>query len=279
MNWAGAETPDLSDPVFTLLRDLIQERTGLYYSHERRELLADKLAAPLLARNLPSFLDYYYYLKYDVDAAAEWGRVLDALSVPETYFWREFDQVRALVEEVVPAYFATRGATPLRIWCAACATGEEPLSIAMALQEAGAFALGRIEIIGSDGSAAAIARARAGVYRDRSFRSLPAPLLKYFTAAPGGRQIDPAIHERVQWRVANLLQPADVTELARAPVIFCRNVLIYFSSRAIRELIRLFHAQMGPPGYLFVGAAESLLQVSNDFELCEIGGTFVYRKC
>src|SRR5690606_27489108 len=124
-----------------------------------------------IQRGCQTYLDYYYILKYDENADGEWRRVMDAFSVQETYFWREVDQVQSLVEHVVPAWFK-RTTEPLRIWSAACATGEEPYSIAMALHEGG-WDGHPIEIIASDGSEAALAKARSGVCRDRSFRSLP----------------------------------------------------------------------------------------------------------
>src|ERR1041385_5021032 len=136
---ANADTLGLSDSAFALLRDLIQERTGLFYDNGKSDMLIDKLAPLVIERGFSSFLDYYYLLKYDAEANEEWKRVADALSVQETFFWREVDQVRAVVEHIVPEHFATPRAQPLRIWSAACATGEEPLSLAMALTEAGWF--------------------------------------------------------------------------------------------------------------------------------------------
>src|ERR671921_2737129 len=120
-----------------LLRDLIHERTGLFFDNGKGDILADKLSPLVIERGFTSLLDYYYLLKYDEAAQDEWLSVMNALSVPETYFWRELDQVRALVEWVVPRWFDAPGAGPLKIWSAACATGEEPLTIAMALEEAG----------------------------------------------------------------------------------------------------------------------------------------------
>ncbi|HVF88656.1 MAG TPA: CheR family methyltransferase, partial [Blastocatellia bacterium] len=134
-----AETLGLSDSAFALLRDLIHERIGLFYENGKSDLLSDKLSPLVIERGFSSFLDYYYLLKYDAGAEREWKRVMDALSVQETFFWREMDQVRALVEVIVPEFFSARRAQTLRIWSAASATGEEPLSIAIALNEAGWF--------------------------------------------------------------------------------------------------------------------------------------------
>jgi chemotaxis protein methyltransferase CheR len=204
---------------------------------------------------------------------------MDALSVQETFFWREMDQIRALVDVIVPQYFSTSRAQTLRIWSAACATGEEPLSIAMALNEAGWFDRAAIEIQASDASPSAIEKARRGVYRERSFRSLPPGLReKYFSQAQGGSRVEPSIHARINWATANLIDEGEVASLAAASVIFCRNVFIYFSEDTIRKTVRLFAEWIREPGYLFVAASESLLRLTTQFRFQEIGGAFVYVK-
>jgi chemotaxis protein methyltransferase CheR len=273
----GASEPDLPASVFVILRDLIHERLGIYFDEAKRGLLAEKLEAHVGDRGLNSFLDYYYLLKYGPDAEEEWPHVIDALSVQETYFWREIGQIRTLVDRLLPRYAAEFPSRPVSIWSAACATGEEPLSIAMALSEAGWFDRLPIHIYGTDASPAALEKARRGVYRDRSFRALPADLReKYFSDMTGGRRIAPELHARVRWGRANLMDPLSTAPYAVSPVIFCRNVFIYFSERAIARTVRHFAESMQRPGYLFVGAAESLLKLSNDFELEEAEGGFVY---
>ena len=112
---SDAETLGLRTAAVLLLRDLVHERTGLHYEDHRTETMADRLAPLVLARGFTSFLDYYYFLKYDAAAADEWVPVLDALSVNETYFWREVDQLRAVVDEIVPALVRKR--RHVRIWC------------------------------------------------------------------------------------------------------------------------------------------------------------------
>lgn len=269
----------LSDNVFLLLRDLIHERTGVNYEYAKRDILADKLLPRISERGLDSFLDYYYLLKYDASASEEWKKVMDAIAVPETYFWREFDQIQALVNVLVPQYFAGNSSQPLRIWSAACSTGEEPLSVAMALNEQSWFWKVPIEIYASDASSSAIAKARAGLYRERSFRTLPPALKeKYFREENGFWRVAPEIHARVKWTTANLLEESEVVPLAKASVIFCRNVFIYFSEKTIRKTARLFFDAMPSPGYLFVGASESLLKLATEFEFREIDGAFVYLK-
>lgn len=265
------------DPVPTLLRDLVHERMGVYFENSRLDTLLEKLGDRALAHRCTSFLDYYYILKYEEKGQSEWLRVMDAFSVQETYFWREYDQIAALVNVVVPAWFKNnRG--PLRIWSAACATGEEPYSLAIALKEAG-FGDHPIEINASDASESALAKARAGIYRERSFRALPFHLReKYFTAAPNGLQISADIASRVRFHWANLVSPEQTRDLASSFVIFCRNVFIYFSPAAIKRAVENFADNMPPEGHLFIGASESLLKITPRFELREMNNAFVYTR-
>ncbi|MGB3205361.1 MAG: protein-glutamate O-methyltransferase CheR [Crinalium sp.] len=267
----------LADSTFILLRDLIHEHIGVSYESDKRELLADKLLPRVIERGFSSYLDYYYLLKYDDKADTEWRYLIDALSVQETFFWREFDQVNALVEAIAPQHLANSPYQPLRIWSAACATGEEPLTIAMALNEAGWFQKMAIEIYASDASHSAIAKAESGLYRDRAFRSLSPQLkTKYFQDEAGLARISPEIHNRIKWSCANLVSQTDVQKFPQMSVIFCRNVFIYFSEPAIRKTLKLFLPKLLTPGYLFVGASESLLKLTNALELQEMAGAFVY---
>lgn len=275
------ENLGLSETGLPLLRDLIHERTGLHYDDGRREILADRLAPLVLARGFRSFLDFYYLLKYDArSASSEWLDVMNALSVQETYFWREMDQVRALVCSVMPVVARAAGRSPIRIWSAPCATGEEPLTIAMALEEAGWFNRAHIEIHGSDGSTAAIGKAQLGRYRPRSLRALPQPLVeKYFVEQDGSFTPVPSLRARVlSWSVVNLMCADEVGRLAGSPVIFCRNAFIYFSPESVKQVVNVFADHMPTPGYLFVGASESLVKVTDRFMLDDIDRAFVYVK-
>ena len=271
----------LPDTHYVLLRDLIVERTGVLYDEAKRSLLVDKLSAVVMENDLTSFLDYYYLLRYDENAEQHWSELLNRLSVPETYFWRQAEQIEALASIVAPLHFATTPSRPLRIWSAACCTGEEPLSIAIALAENGLLGRMPIEIAATDGSAMMVERARGSLYGERSFRQLPPALKeKYFEEdAAGGkwRPID-CVRRAVTWSVVNLARPDEVAPFAAAEVIFCRNVFIYFSDEAIRRVVRVFSDRMPGDGYLFLGAAESLTRLGVDLELTEIGPAFAYVK-
>ena len=140
---SGADVLGFSESAFELLRDLIAQRTGVHFSNDKRDLLADKLADLLAERGMTSYLDLYYLLRYDADAARHWGALADRLAVPETYFWRQPDQILALTRVLAPRHFERNPAAPFRIWSAACCSGEEPLSIAIAIASASLWNLTR----------------------------------------------------------------------------------------------------------------------------------------
>lgn len=259
-----------------LVRELIHERTGLFYGEERVDQMADRLAPLVANRGFDSFLDYYYFLKYDATAAAEWVRVMDALAVPETYFWREIDQLEALVNTIIPA-LARRLTRPVRVWCVPCASGEEPLTLAMLLEQRGAGM--RVEIEASDASQAALDLAANGLYRERAFRTLPAHLRERYFVPEGTRwRVASALTARISWSRVNLADTTEVMRRASADVILCRNVFIYFSEQAIRRVVDTFARAMPTPAYLCVGAAESLLRITDQFELEQVDDAFVYVK-
>ena len=274
-----AQNLALPEGTTTLIRTLINERTGMSFDNGKSDLLIDKLSPLVIERGFTSYLDYYYLLKYDATSKAEWQNVINALSVQETYFWREIDQIKALVQTLLPQWLDRKRDSRLRIWSAACATGEEPLTIAMALDEAGWFERVPIEIFATDASSKALARAEQGIYRERAFRNLP-PYLRerYFEPEGSESRVKSELHSRIKWDNANLMDESQIAPLAVADFIFCRNVFIYFSESAIARVVRSFSRFIRPPGYLFVGAAESLLRLTTDFTLTEIDDAFVYVK-
>ncbi|HXU77958.1 MAG TPA: protein-glutamate O-methyltransferase CheR [Methylomirabilota bacterium] len=272
---AGPKPLRVPEGIPRLLRDLIHDRTGLFFEDTQMGFLIEKLEPTAQGRGFGSFLEYYYALKDNQHG--EWDRAWEALSVQETYFWREMSQVNALVEVIVPDWFR-KSILQFRIWSAACATGEEPYTIAMALAEAG-FGSHPIEIVGSDASPSALEKARRGVYREKSFRALPPALRqKYFTPVAGGWKLAEEIMRRVQFKRVNLFEPGEIAPIARVNAIFCRNVFIYFSPHSIRQTVAMMASKMPAGGHLFVGASESLLRMTTDFELKEIANALVYSR-
>ena len=275
-----ADSLGLRSTTAALLRDLVHDRLGLFYGEGRLDSLADRLAPRVAACGFDAFLDYYYFLKYDPRGSEEWHHVMDALSVPETYFWREVDQMQAIVDRIVPELVASLAGRVLRIWSVPCASGEEPLTLAMLLEQCGWFQRAPIEVHAGDASPAALRRATQGIFRDRALRLLPdAFKRRYFRAIDGGWRVDEQLHARVRsWNQLNLASPDDLAALRHSHIVFCRNVFIYFSDDVVRRVADQLADVLPSPAYLCIGASESLLRLSQRFDLEEVDGAFVYVK-
>jgi chemotaxis protein methyltransferase CheR len=260
-----------------LLRDLIHANAGIYFDESNFYLMIDKLTPLMESLKSRSLLDFYFFLKQRPHFSDDWRRVIDALSVQETYFCREMDQIDSLVNVIVPKWFEQTN-TLLRIWVAACASGEEAFTIAIALEEAG-FGRHPIQIVASDASQAALEKARAGMFRERAFRNTPPEIRsRYFKQGRDHWVLSPTIMSRVRFERVNVIMPSETAELASSPVIFCRNVFIYFSDEVIARTVRTFAERMPVGGNLCVGASESLLRLTHDFDLQQIGNAFVYVR-
>jgi chemotaxis protein methyltransferase CheR len=264
----------LTPQVFTILSGLIEDRSGLHYTPDDRELLAEKISPRAVDAGFTSLLDYYYFLRYDPGAQAELDALVEALCVHESYFFREADALRVTLDELI-APAALAGRRP-RVWCAAAANGEEPLTIAMMLADRGL--LGSVELVASDVSARALANARRGAYGPRSIRALPAGVLGRWLFPEGnGVVAHRALGEAIDWRRVNLVDDAAVRALGHFDVVFCRNVLIYFSDDTTRRIASRLAGSLAPGGCLLVGASESLLRFGTALACEERGGIFLYR--
>jgi chemotaxis protein methyltransferase CheR len=273
-----SETLALPDNAFSILRDLIMERTGIYYEDSRKDMLADKLSNRVLECGFNSFLDYYYLLKYD-NNESEWDKVIDQITIKETYFWREHEHLEILNSVIIPEFFNANPGKVCRIWCAACSTGEEPLSILMALDHSGWLGKERFEILATDISRDALEKARKGLYRERSLRMLPPEMReRYFSQEDNMWRIDPEIQRMIRWKTLNLLDDGESSLVPVQNIIFCRNVFIYFKEPAIKKVTESFFMKLTTPGFLFIGITESLFRITGIFELAELGKTFIYKK-
>ncbi len=267
---------ELTPPVFSILSSLIEERIGLSYRIDDQPLLAGKLSLRASELGFDSLLDYYYFLRYDPGSEREFDTLADSLVVNETYFFREFDALVVLVKQLV-APLVQQGRRP-RIWCAACSTGEEPLTLAMLLMEE--RLLEHVELVATDLSHSALARARSGQHGKRSLRQLPAPELarKWLDSGEQGVQVHPDLQRAVRWQRLNLLDQAGIQALGRFNFILCRNVLIYFKDDVAKKVVHSLTEQIEPNGSLLIGVSESLLRFGTSLRCEERSGVFLYRR-
>jgi chemotaxis protein methyltransferase CheR len=197
--------------------------------------------------------------------------------VGETYLFRELPSLRVLVDhEIVPR---TLRQSPVRVWSAGCATGEEPATLAVLLAEL--HCLDRVDLCASDVSAAALARARTGGFPSHALRlpALPDLAQRWLSVLPDGSiQLAPELLARVRWQAVNLLDAPAVRALGAFDAIVCRNVFIYLGERATRTVMTHLTEALRPGGVLLVGVSESLQRFTPALTCEEHDGTFYYRK-
>jgi|HubBroStandDraft_2_1064218.scaffolds.fasta_scaffold33211_2 chemotaxis protein methyltransferase CheR len=265
----------LSPSLFAILSGLVEERTGIHYDAQDNAIFSSKLVARALEAGFESPLDYYYYLRYDDSDRREFDALTDSLVVNETYFFREVGPLHVVCDDVLRAAI-DRGARP-RVWCAASSTGEEPLTLAMLLAERGL--LGHVEIIASDISPRALARAKEGVYGGRSLRAISNDAqARWFDESGEKALVRREVRDAINWRRINLMDRAAIGAIGAFDVILCRNVLIYFSETSVRHVAETLAMALREGGRLLVGASESLLRFGTLLVCEERGGSFFYKK-
>jgi len=275
------ETIELPEAIFRLLRDLIKDYCGIYFDDSSRYILERRLANRLRLQHMRDFREYYRYLMYDKRRDDELAAIIDILTVNETYFFREQNQLKAFIDEIIPEiYERNKEKKRIRIWSAGCSTGEEPYTIAILVLEKGIPDNWDIDIVASDINQRVLQVARKGVYKKNSFRTTNNYfLLKYFEEEQGGNfKISDAVKNVVNFSYLNILDPFKVKFVGQVDVIFCRNVFIYFDNAVRKRVVKNFYDRLVEGGYLLLGHAESLMNISTAFTLKHLKNDMVYQK-
>ena len=269
----------LPDDTYRLIRDLIADYCGVFYDDDSRYIFERRLNRRLSLKGMNDFRDYYRYLLYNHDREEEMSSLVDILTVNETYFFREKRQFDALVEEIVPE-MVRDGRERIRIWSAGCASGEEPYTIAMyVLENPRVFSGMKVEILGSDINKRVLHKARNGVFTQNSFRATDQRYIhKYFDQEGKDFRISDKVRELVDFSHMNLLDPIKAASVGEMDIIFCRNVMIYFHPQAKHGVVDIFHTRLREGGYLLLGHAESLINISSSFALKHLKNDMVYQK-
>jgi chemotaxis protein methyltransferase CheR len=266
-------TPAIADPV--RFRSWIARRLGLNFDDGKLGFLADILVrrAHDAGRDAESYLDRLESASADTELRGLVGE----LTVPETYFFRHVEQFRAFSGAALAAAIAR--AAPIRILSAGCASGEEPYTLAMCVREQGLDPARGVSIVAVDINPEVLGKARRGLYSPWSLRETPAEMQRrWFQASGRDFEIDPEIRAAVSFREANLTdERSDLWAAGSYDVIFCRNVLMYFTPDAAQAVVSRFTRALVPGGHLFLGHAETLRGLSSAYHLCHTHGTFYYQ--
>jgi len=274
--------PPLSDAEFGELAGLLHSTAGLAFDQSRRDSLAYSVNERMRAAGLASVAEYLRLLAHP-SGAEERQALLDEVTIPETHFFRNPPQIRALRAHVLPELLRqAAGTRKLRIWSAGCSTGEEPYTLAMLVRELLPVSAGwDVKILATDISTRALAAAERARYAERSFvMTDPVDRQRFFVLDTESRSyvVRDELRELVEFRHHNLVADQPPFDEGCVDLVLCRNVTIYFDRETTKRLMQRLHGRLRDGGYLFLGHAETLWQISDDFSLVSLGDAFLYRR-
>lgn len=270
------QTP-VTSADYLSFQQYLQQACGIQLGPGKEYLVSSRLGSLMKESGIASLGELLKRLASHANPQLK-TRVIDAMTTNETFWFRDIGHYILLKETILPNLNRQRGG-PVRIWSAACSSGQEPYNISMIAEEYEAtFGRGRpVQIEATDISSRMLAEARAGVYCGLSVeRGLTSEQQKrFFTPKEGCLEVRPEIKRRVSFRPLNLA--GSYQGMGRFDVIFCRNVLIYFSTELKKDIVERMANSLNPGGYLFLGSTESINQLTNRFEMKVGHGGISYR--
>lgn len=267
----------LSEHELSEIRMLIEERTGICFDESRERFFSTRVREHLRAKGLQRGTDLLRSMR---KSNVEYEALLERLLTQETSFFRYPGVYEAFEKRVLPELHTKKfwkNPRKLRVWSAGCSTGEEPYSIAITIADSLSFAdAWNVEILATDVGRQALKHAERGIYSGRSIGAVTEKqFANHFSPAGSGQQVKPRLRKMVSFAQMNLAAPV---YLGRMDVIFCMNVLIYFSEEGRRALVQRFYETLEPGGYLFLGHSESISKMPVKFQAIVLNDCILYRK-
>jgi chemotaxis protein methyltransferase CheR len=271
----------ISQEDFATFRDFFRRRTGIYFEDTKRYFVDRRLEGRILATAHTTCRQYLSFVQFQA-SQLEFQKLVNVMTVNETYFYREDYQLKTLVDEVMDEVLRRKGRDrPLRIWSMPCSTGEEPYSIGIYLLENWPkIHEVDVEIVGSDINSEVVAACQRGVYTAYALRAMSPQLIqKYFTRlADGNFSISDDLRGAIRFTVTNVADPDQTRAFRDYDIVFCRNLLIYFDDVTRREAVENLYGVLNPGGYLFLGHSESMSRISSLFNVASASSFLCYQK-
>jgi chemotaxis protein methyltransferase CheR len=267
----------ISEHELSEIRMLIEERTGICFDESRERFFSTRVREHVHAKGYERGTDLLRAIR---KSNIEYETFLERLLTQETSFFRYPAVYETLEKRVLPELHVKKfwkDPRNLRIWSAGCSTGEEPYSIAITIADSSNFADSwNVEILATDVGRQALKHAERATYSGRSIGSVSEKkLAAHFTAIDGGQQVKQRLRKMVTFAQMNL---ASAVYVGRMDLIFCMNVLIYFSEERRRSLVQRFYDTLEPGGYLFLGHSESISKMPVKFQAIVLNDCILYRK-
>jgi chemotaxis protein methyltransferase CheR len=274
----------MTDQLFDKWRKFIYDNCGIYFQDNKKYLLESRLQKRINYLGLDSYDDYLNYMNDNVRGNSEKKYLYEAITINETYFFRNQPQLDALIKTIIPEIVEKQGKdnkTKIKIWSAASSSGEEAYSIAISIVDLliPRYPKLEFEVIGTDISYAVLETAKHGAFKEYAIRNTPAYYLKkYFTVNGNNYQITEEIKKHVSFRLLNLYDMAGMRTMFNFNIIFCANVLIYFDMNSKIKVVNQLYNSLNKGGYLFIGYSETLHNVSKAFKILSFPKTIGYKK-
>lgn len=267
----------LNEHELSEIRMLIEERTGIHFDASRERFFSTRVREHLRERGHARGTDLLRAMR---KTNVEYEALLERLLTQETTFFRYPAVYEAFEKRVLPELHVKKfwkNPRTLRVWSAGCSTGEEPYSIAITIMDTLSFAEAwEVEILATDIGRLALKHAERGIYAGRSIASVSEKqLAAHFAPVDGGYQVKSRIRKMVSFAQMNLASPVYI---GRMDLIFCMNVLIYFSEERRHAMVQRFYDALEPGGYLFLGHSESISKMPVKFQAIVLGDCILYRK-
>lgn len=272
----------LSDELYNKFVRLIYQRTGIAYESNKKYYVQKRLERQIERLQMDSFNAYYMLLRFS-ESTVYFERLINDLTVNETYFFRDFPQLRNFAENVLQHVVREKQKNndyKIKIWSAACSTGEEPYTLAIILQEMlDEPEKWDLRIIASDINTDVLQVAKNGLYDYRSVKDVPPEYLKkYFTLKDEKYLINASLRQSIDFRKINLMDSEAISKITGCDFIFCRNCLIYFDDHSRKKVLDDFYDSLNPGGFLFLGHSESVRRISSVYKPQRIGDSIVYSR-
>ncbi|MBW4047136.1 MAG: protein-glutamate O-methyltransferase CheR [Proteobacteria bacterium] len=276
----------MDDPVITVedfrqFREFFYRKTGIYFDDNKRYFVDRRLIDRINATTHANFRRYFWFLRFQA-SGDELQKLTNAMTVNETYFFREDYQFQCLSRSILPEIVKTkrRGST-IRIWCVPSSSGEEPYSIALHLLECWPdIDQWNVEITASDIDTDILAAAVKASFSKRSVQNVPAPMLaKYFSRSEADEyQLCDDVRHAIDFTHVNIVNGDETRAYRGFDIIFCRNLLIYFDDLSRRQAAEMFFDALNPGGYICLGHSESMSRISSIFRIRKFPETIAYQK-
>ena len=274
----------LTDKLFEEWRLMIYQNTGIWFQDNKKYLLESRLMKRMNYLGVNTYEKYLEVVRYGSDRIQEQKFLYEAITINETFFFRNQPQLEAMVSTIVPEILKNPNRVQknrIKVWSAASSSGEEAYSVAIMLNEfiKPKFPQLEFEIVGTDINYAVVETAKQGIYKEYSVRNSPPYYLKkYFRTNGDTYLIDPGIKKNVSFKVMNLYNDLDLKLMMNFDIIFCANVLIYFDLRSKIKVVSGLYNSLIKNGYLFIGYSETLHGISKAFKVISFPKTVAYKK-